>query len=65
MHFNFPSRATSDIKFLIVYVLLSRVCSLKSLISVDLTSKVRDIIESGPPEGLISTFDSLFEAKIC
>eukprot|EP00438_Fugacium_kawagutii_P029642 Skav202685 [mRNA] locus=scaffold1791:746792:748141:- [translate_table: standard] len=63
-HFNFPARATSDIKFLIVYVLLSRVCNLKSLIAIDLTAKVRDIIEAGPPDGLVCAFDSLFDAKI-
>ena len=63
-HFSFPSGAASDIKFLIVYVLLSRVCNLKSLISIDLTSKVREVIEAGPPDGLVCTFDSLFSTKI-
>ena len=51
-------------KWLIVYVILSRVPSLKQLVSIGLTSKIRELIEGGPPEELVQTFSTLFEDKI-
>ena len=44
--------------------MLSRPRSLAALKSVGLTSKVRDIIEQGPPEELVATFHKLFDGKI-
>ena len=43
-HFVMPRRADDDIKWLIVYVMLSRVRSLSSLKSTHLNDKIRDII---------------------
>ena len=61
----FPQRCSSQtVKWLIVYVMLSRPRSLATLKSVGLTDKVRAIIEQGPPEELIATFHKLFGAKI-
>ena len=60
----FPQRCSQTVKWLIVYVMLSRVRSLATLQSVNLTSKVRDIIEQGPPEELVATFHKLFDGKI-
>ena len=60
----FPQRCSPTVKWLIVYVMLSRVRSLATLQSVGLTSKVRDIIEQGPPEELVATFHKLFDGKI-
>jgi hypothetical protein len=57
-------RADSDIKWLILYVLLSRVRSLARLRSVGLTSKIRQIIEGGPPAMLAENFEKLFRLKI-
>ena len=51
-------------KWLIVYVRLSRPRSLATLKSVGLTDKVREIIEQGPPEELVATFHKLFDEKI-
>ena len=51
-------------KWLIVYVMLSRPRSLATLKSVCLTDKVREVIEQGPPEELIATFHKLFDEKI-
>ena len=55
-------------KWLAVYVALSRVPSLKQLRSIGLTAKVatpiRHIIENGPPKGLVDRFAELFETKI-
>ena len=59
-----PEAPTHDIKWLIVYVILSRVPSLKQLVSIGLTSKIRELIEGGPPEELVQTFSTLFEDKI-
>ena len=63
-HFSMPKRADDDIKWLIVYVLLSRVRGLANLRSIGLTSKIRKIIEAGPPGMLAENFDTLFRAKI-
>ena len=60
----FPQRCSDTIKWLIVYVMLSRPRALACLRSVGLTSKVRDIIEQGPPEDLVSNFKKLFDGKI-
>ena len=63
-HFAMPRRADDDIKWLIVYVLLSRVRSLSCLRSHGLTSKIRKIIEGGPPKMLAENFEKLFRQKI-
>lgn len=60
----FPQRCTDTIKWLIVYVILSRPRSLAQLKSVGLSSKVREIIEQGPPEDLVANFKKLFQDKI-
>ena len=51
-------------KWLIVYVMLSRPRSLATLTSIGLTDKVRAIIEQGPPEELVANFHKLFDEKI-
>ena len=60
----FPQRCSHTVKWLIVYVMLSRPRSLDTLISIGLTDKVRAIIEQGPPEELVATFHKLFNEKI-
>ena len=45
----FPQRCSDTIRWLIVYVMLSRPRSLATLKSVNLTKQIRDIIEQGPP----------------
>jgi hypothetical protein len=63
-HWILPPRLEHDIKWLICYVILSRVPSLKQLVSIGMSSKIRGIIEGGPPEGLVQCFSTLFAAKI-
>ena len=63
-HWVLPKRVQSDIKWLICYVTLSRVPSLKQLVSVGLSDTIREIIESGPPENLVQTFGSMFAQKM-
>ena len=60
----FPQRCSETIKWLIVYVMLSRPRSLAGLRSVGLTTKIKEIIEQGPPEDLVANFKKLFETKM-
>ena len=62
-HFTLPKNRARDIKWLIVYVILSRVPSLKQIDSIGLTGKIRELIESGPPEQLVQTLSNLFADK--
>ena len=59
----FPQRCSQTVKWLIVYAMLSRPRSLATLKPIGLTSKVRDILEQGPPTELVATFHKLFDAK--
>jgi len=63
-HLVMPRRADEDIKWLIVYVMLSRVRSLANLKCVGLSNKIRKIIEGGPPAMLAQNFERTFRAKI-
>ena len=63
-HFAMPRRADSALQWLIVYVLLSRVRGLDSLISVGMTKKIRATIEAGAPAEVIANFERLFREKI-
>ena len=60
----FPQRCSETVRWLIVYVMLSRPRSLDQLRSINLTKKIREIIESGPPKDLVQTFQTLFSEKI-
>ena len=59
-----PKRADDDIKWLIVYVTLSRVRSLSNLRSIGLNVKIRKVIEQGPPTMLAENFEKTFRKKI-
>ena len=50
-------------KWLTVYMVLSRVPTLAQLRSVGLDTKVRDTIDRGPPAGMLTRFSELFEEK--
>ena len=63
-HWVVPARLSSDIKWLICYVMLSRAPSLKQLLSIGLSDKIRDVLASGPPEGVVHLFSTLFAQKI-
>ena len=63
-YWMFPLRCTKTIQWLIVYVTLSRPRSLSQLKSVNLTKKIREIIEGGPPDDLVQAFRGLFAEKI-
>ena len=59
-----PQHCTDTVRWLIVYVVLSRPRSLATLKSVNLTKQIRDIIEQCPPNDLVANFDKLFHDKI-
>ena len=63
-HWVIPSRMDHDIKWLICYVILSRVPSLMQLRSIGISKKIREIIEAGPPDGVVQPFNTLFAQKI-
>ena len=63
-YWMFPQRCSETIQWLIVYVMLSRPRALSQMKSVNLTSKVRELIERGPPEDLVVNFQKLFSEKI-
>jgi hypothetical protein len=63
-YWMFPKICSKTVQWLIVYVMLSRPRSLAQLKSINLTKKIREIIQEGPPEDLVQTFQSLFSAKI-
>jgi len=63
----FPDFASETVKWLIVYVMLSRPRSLDTLRSVGLgmhEEKIRALIEGGAPEDLVQSFHDLFGEKI-
>ena len=62
-HWKFPRRLTRDMVWLAVYVAISRVRSLATFRSVGLTTKIRHIIEGGPPDSIPATFAKYFEEK--
>ena len=63
-YWMFPQRCSETIQWLIAYVMLSRPRSLAQMKSVNLTKKVRELIERGPPEDLVANFQKLFKEKI-
>ena len=63
-HWNMPARMDPEVKWLLVYVMLSRVRGLDCLVSSGLNDKIRDIIEKGPPEMLVGNFKKIFGDKI-
>ena len=62
-HWRFPRRLELGQKWLAVYVALSRVRALSKLRSIGMTTKIRKIIEAGPPEGTPKQFAKYFGEK--
>ena len=60
---KFPRFFSEELRWLATYVALSRPPSLAQLISVGLPDELRNIIEAGPPEGILSRFNDMFEEK--
>ena len=62
-HWVFPRRLTRPLRWLAIYVALSRVRRLKNLRSLGLTKQIREIMEEGPPDSLPAQFQKLFQEK--
>ena len=62
-HFKMPNRLSRQMKWIATYMALSRVESLGQLRSIGLTDAIRDLIDEGPPEGLLTRFLELFAEK--
>ena len=62
-HWKFPRFFSEELRWLATYVALSRPPSLAQLISVGLPDELRNIIEGGPPEGILSIFNNMFKEK--
>ena len=63
-HWNMPARMDPEVKWLLVYVMLSRVRGLDCLVSSGLNEKIREVMEKGPPEVLVGNFNKFFGEKI-
>ena len=62
-HWRFPARLDKQMRWLAVYMVLSRVPTLSQLRSIGLDDKVKELINAGPPEGMLTRFRELFEEK--
>ena len=60
---EFPRFFSEELRWLATYVALSRPPSLAQLISVGLPDELRNIIEDGPPEGILSRFNDMFKER--
>ena len=59
-YWQLPKVLPNEIKWLVVYVMLSRVPSLSQPQSVALTTRVRRIMEGRAPDNLVQAFQRLF-----
>ena len=59
-HWKFPRSMSAELRWLASYVALSRPESLAQLISIGPLDKLREIIEGGPPDGILTRFNDMF-----
>ena len=62
-HWRFPALLSREMRWLTVYMALSRVRSLKQFRSIGLKDTVKALINDGPPEGMLARFTKMFEDK--
>ena len=60
-HWRFPRFFSEELRWLATCVTLSRPPSLKQRISIGIPASLRDIIEGGPPDGILSRFSAMFD----
>ena len=63
VHWIVPRLLRRDLRWLAIYVALSRVLHLKNLRSIGLSRDIRAIMEEGPPDTLPAQFHKLFSEK--
>ena len=59
-----PKRMSPDVHWLLVYVILSRARALKSFVSFGFSDTLREVIERGPPDNFVGSFDRMFGEKV-
>lgn len=63
-HWKFPRFMSPELRWLATYVALSRPASLSQLLSVGMPAyDLREILEGGPPEGILTRFKAMFQEK--
>jgi hypothetical protein len=62
-HWRFPSKLSREVRWLTVYMALSRVRSLEQFRSIGSMDTVKKLINDGPPSGMLSRFALLFDEK--
>jgi hypothetical protein len=62
-HFRTPRRLSRLLKWISTYMALSRVQSLSQLRSIGLTTAIKDLINEGPPLGMLTRFLDVFKEK--
>ena len=62
-HWRFPSKLSREMRWLTVYMALSRVRSLEQFRSIGPMETVKKLINDGPPSGMLSRFALLFDEK--
>ena len=61
--FRTPRRLSRMLRWITVYMALSRVRSLSDLRSIGMTPAIRELIDEGPPAGFLTRFLRVFEEK--
>jgi hypothetical protein len=62
-HWKFHRGMSAELRWLATYVALSRPPSLAQLLSIGMTSDLRSTLENGPPDGILTRFQRLFDGK--
>ena len=62
-HWRFPAMLSKEMRWLTVYIALSRVRSLAQFRSIGLKDTVKELINAGPPAGMLNRFSLLFDEK--
>ena len=60
-HWKFPRFFSPELRWLATYVALSRPPSLAQLVSIRIPDDLRGLIEGGPPEGILTRFNDMFQ----
>ncbi len=62
-HWRTPRRISVQLKWVAAYMALSRVRSLKEFRSIGISPAIRQLIDDGPPEGVLTRFLGFFREK--
>ncbi len=63
-HWVFPQHISKEARWLATCVALSRPPSLALLRSIGLSRSIRELIQGGPPAGIVQRFAEMFDEKL-